>query len=242
MVKNKIEKVKVLELIRDWSLWPRYEAQELDSTNLARIKQAILAGEKMPPIVVDGKSLRIVDGFHRQEAYLKLLGGDAEIEVEKRCYENDAEMFQDAMELNAKHGLPLGPEDKVHCILVCRKLKIPLEVIAVKLGMTMDKIKSLKERRVVTIRGGEKIPVPWGQNALSDYNREKRNPGKPLKPVSAKEELAIRSSNGNIPLVHMRLLLNTLRANAVFTEKEFDALIELRNEIDRVLERRRAAA
>ena len=36
-----LKQTKVLELITDWALWPRYEANELDSTNVARMKEAI---------------------------------------------------------------------------------------------------------------------------------------------------------------------------------------------------------
>ena len=241
MEKGKIVKVGVLELIRDWNLWPRYEAQELDSTNLTRIKQAILAGEKLPPIVVDAKSLRIVDGFHRQETYLKLYGDNAEVEVEARDYKNDAEMFKDAMELNAKGSLLLTPQDKVHCIIKGRKFKLSFEEIAKSLGMTVDKIKSLKERRVATTKEGEKIPVAYGAINLSDYSREKRSSGKTLKPLTAKEEMAVRTANGVLPIVKIRLLLNILRANALYTDKEFELLAELHTEIDRVLGRRIAA-
>jgi len=60
-----IKKVKAIELIFDWNLWPRYEAEDLDSTNLRRMKSAILAGITLPPIIVNKKDNRIVDGFHR---------------------------------------------------------------------------------------------------------------------------------------------------------------------------------
>ncbi len=240
MTKNRIEKVKLLALVRDWSLWPRYEAKEFDSTNLARIKQAILAGQKLPPIVVDEKSMRIVDGFHRHEVNLKLYGDDAEIEVEFRRYKNDGEMFGDSMELNAKGPLPLSPQDKIHCILQARKLKIPPARVCEALGMTKERYDEYFEKRVATTKNGEKIPVSYGAIKLSDYSRAERN--RNVKPLTRDEEKAVRSQGGTLPVVYMRLLLDMLRARVVpLTDKEAELLTNLYAEIGRVLRERKVA-
>ena len=236
-------KMKALECIRDWGMWPRSDSQELDGTNLARIKEAMRAGQKLPPIVVDKKSLRVVDGFHRLEATIKLYGDNADIDVEFRTYKNDGEMFADAVELNAKSSLPLSPRDKIHCILKGRKLKIPPTVICNALGITDSKYHDFLEKRVATTKSGEKKPIPYGAISLSDFERAKRSKNGIAKPLTIKEEKAINSQNGVLPIVHVRLLLDMLKTTAFpLNDKEYDLLSRLRDLIDEVLDKRRVSA
>ncbi len=236
----KTERVKLLELIQDWSLWPRSRAGDLDSTNLARIKQAILAGQCLPPIVADIKSKRIIDGFHRYEVNLKLYGDGAELDVEFREYANEGEMFTDAMELNAKGPLPLSPRDKTHCILVGRRLHIPPIVVQSSLGITDEQYHEWFSKRVATTRSGEKIPISYGAKELSDFSRAERT-GR-TNPLTAAEERAARNQNGILPAVHIRLLLSMLKTHAFpLTDREVELLTELNAEITRVLARRVAA-
>ena len=220
---TKLGKVKALELVKDWNLWPRYESQALDATNLARIREAIKAGEELPPIIVDIKTNRIVDGFHRHEAYLKEFGDTTEITVEFREYEKESEVFKDAVRLNAKTGLPLSPRDKVHAILVMKKLKIPAVEQAKVLGMTDEHRLRILKNRTATTSTGENIPLPAGAMALAG------------KKLNKKEEHFARTSNGSLPVLHIRLLLNALRANVICTDTEITLLMELQGEIVRVL-------
>ena len=236
-------KMKALECIRDWGMWPRSDAQELDGTNLARIKEAMRAGQKLPPIVVDKKSLRVVDGFHRLEATIKLYGDNADIEVEFRTYKNDGEMFADAVELNAKSSLPLSPRDKIHCILKGRKLKIPPTVICNALGITDSKYHDFLEKRVATTKSGEKRPIPYGAIQLSDYNRAKRNKSGVAKPLTLKEEKAINSQNGVVPVIYMRLLLDMLGTDAFpNSDNEWDLISQIGDKIFAKLDKRRVSA
>ena len=125
-----IKKLRAIELIFDWNLWPRQAVQRLDSTNLARMKEALRSGFELPPIIANKKDLRIVDGFHRTKAYLSVLGDEAEMKVDLREYDSDAAMFLEAGALNAYHGLTMSPKDRAHFIITCRKYKIPPAAIA----------------------------------------------------------------------------------------------------------------
>lgn len=205
---KKIVKMKVLELIRDWALWPRWEAQELDATNLSRIKEGLRAGVQFPPIIIDAKSNRIVDGFHRQEAIIDIFGEDAQVEVEKREYANDTAMFMEAARLNSIQGLPLSPRDKAHVILKLRKSKVPWPAVAETLGMTDSKAKDFLAKRTAKTTTGMRIPLPYGANSLAG------------KQMNKEEEHFARTSNGTVPTLHMRLLLNALRADAVKLNEE----------------------
>jgi len=219
-----VKTVKVLELVKDWSLWPRYEANDLDSTNVKRLKEAIDAGVVLPPIIADAKSYRIIDGMHRAEAYRLLFGDAAEASVEFRDYKNEKEMFLEAARLNAEHGLPLTPKDRVHVALTAKRKKIPLAAIADALGMTKESLKFLENRRTATTNTGEKVPLSAGAMDLAG------------KKLTKKQEHYARTANGMLPIVNARLLLNALRANSYpLTENEIFVLHELKDEIERVL-------
>lgn len=214
-------KMKALELVMDWSLWPRYEANDLDSTNVNQLKEAIKAGVALPPIIADKNSFRIIDGFHRVSAYLGLFGDDAEVDVELREYSNDTEMFIESARINSSQGLKLSPKDKVHVMLTLRRKKIPLAKIGEILGMTKEKVQSFLEKRTATVDTGEKIPLSAGAMNLAG------------KKLTKEQEKYARTANGMLPIVNARLLLNALRANSYpLTEKEINVLLELRDAIN----------
>lgn len=218
------KKVKAIELIFDWNLWPRSEAEDLDSTNLRRIKSAIVAGIKLPAIIVDRKSNRIVDGFHRSRAMIALYGDEVEIEVEFRDYKNDAEMFIDSAKLNNQHGLPLSPRDRAFVIDKARKFKIPIPMIAEALGMNGEEAKTFLEKRSAKTRTGERIILSGGALNLSG------------KVLTDKQVDYVKKMPGTSAQLYAKLLLNALNADAViFNEKIMDTLNELRLKIERIL-------
>ena len=59
-------KVEIARLVLDESIYPRHS---VNSANIAAITEAVLAGETMPPILVNRQSLQVVDGFHRVHAF-----------------------------------------------------------------------------------------------------------------------------------------------------------------------------
>lgn len=217
---SKTVEMKALELVVDWALWPRYEANDLDSTNVSRMKEALRAGIELPPIVVDKKSYRIIDGLHRQKAHIAVSGEDTTVSVELREYRNDGEMFLDAARLNTRQGLPLSPKDKVHVILVGRRMKLPLAKIAEAIGMRKEIADDLIAKRTATTSKGEVIPLAAGAIKLAG------------KRLTRKQEKFARTSNGMQPIVNARLLLNALRADSTpLTQKELDIYVELNNEL-----------
>ena len=217
---NKTTKMKVLELVVDWALWPGYEANDLDSTNVSRMKEALKAGMELPPIIADKKSFRIIDGFHRQKAYLSVFGEDVTVSVDLREYRNDAEMFLEAARLISIQGLPLSPKDKVHVFIVGRRMKLPLAKLAVALGMSKETADDLIKKRTARTSKGEVIPLAAGASKLAG------------KSLNKSQEKFARTSNGMQPIVNARLLLNALRANSTsLTQKELDIYVELRDEL-----------
>jgi len=145
-----MKKYKIAELVIDFELYPR---GKVDSHHVGEIAYAIEAGTPMPPVIIDKKSKRVIDGVHRINAYRRLYDETHEIDCAEKEYKNDKEMFVDAMRYNSAHGRALSQHDKLHCILMAEKFKISTTVIAEALHITTDRIGALRSERVGTLSG-----------------------------------------------------------------------------------------
>lgn len=218
------KKVKAIELVFDWNLWPRYQSEDLDSTNIRRLKSAIVAGIKLPPVIVNCKDNRIIDGFHRVTSYLSLYGDEAEIEVEYRDYKTEADMFVDSAKLNNQHGLPLSPRDRAHVILKAHKFKIPIPIIAEALGMNGDEAKEFLSKRSAKTKAGETVLLSGGSLNLAG------------KTLTEKQIDYVQKTPGTSAQLYAKLLLNALNADAIiFNDKIINTLKELNSKIDKLL-------
>lgn len=141
--------MKVSELLLDYELYPR---DRIEPYNVSQMVEALRAGRELPPVVIDQKSRRVIDGFHRVRAYQKLYGLDAEIPVELKDYKDDAQMFADAVRLNANHGRQLSTYDRARCIARAESLKLEPEVISSILNMTLERITEMKAERFATYK------------------------------------------------------------------------------------------
>ena len=145
-----MKKYQISALVFDFDLYPR---GSVDSQHANDIVTALEAGTAMPPIVIDIKSKRVIDGFHRTKAYRRLHGEDFEVECVEKKYKNDADMFLDAMRYNASHGRTLTPHDKAHCLLLAEKLSIAPELVSSALNLTVAKLGELRGSRIGSLSG-----------------------------------------------------------------------------------------
>jgi ParB-like chromosome segregation protein Spo0J len=95
-------KIAIDKIVIDESIYPRNGVSAL---NLTRLKHALESGVRFPPITIEAKTNRLVDGRHRYELY-KLCGLKT-IEATEKVYKNEADLFADAVRLNISHGIPL---------------------------------------------------------------------------------------------------------------------------------------
>lgn len=140
-----MRKLTVSELILDYDLYPRHQ---IDSQHASHIAEAIRAGSKMPPVVIDKVSKKVVDGFHRVTAHKRLHGPNAEVEVLEKSYKHEGALFRDAIKYNANHGRMLTTYDRTRCILFAKNLNITMEQIANDLQMTIGAVGKLTKSRV----------------------------------------------------------------------------------------------
>ena len=219
-------KIKAIECVLDWNLWPRHSVhQKLDTANIRQMKESLEAGLSLPPIVINKADMRVVDGFHRVTAVLDLYGDEAMIDADVRVYENEREMFLDAGRFNAHQGKMMSPMDRAYFIIKARRMKIPASEVAKALGMLSEAMKDFLEKRSATVEStGERIPLSYGASHLSSAENEE--------PLNEEQEHAARTTDGNVWKVHARMLLNLLRADRLkFTEIDISVLTELADEI-----------
>jgi len=107
-----------------------YPRARVDEDNVTRIREALRLGEKMPPLVVDAESRRIVDGVHRWTAYRREYGPEHKVDVLARVYANEAERLADAIALNVGHALNLSNWDILRSADLAEQVGLPLERLA----------------------------------------------------------------------------------------------------------------
>ena len=134
-------------LVLDRELSPR---ARLGSNHVRQLTEAIRAGATLPPIVVERDTSRVVDGFHRMEAYRRVYGREAIVEAEERDYTNEGELFLDAVRLNAIHGSRLASYDQLRCVAIAERLSISPDQVAGALSVRPSYVGDLSARRTGT--------------------------------------------------------------------------------------------
>ena len=173
------QKLAVALLVEDTNLYPRESIDDVHVTDLAH---ALRSGATLPPIIINDKDLRIADGVHRARAHRRVYGDDSEIEVERRKYSNDAEMFEDAIRLNASHGRKLQRIDQIRIIIKAREFGFTDVQTAAVLNLSEERVQELAVR--VATSDGHSIPLKDGFGHFS---------GRTMTPEQAAEHKKQRS-------------------------------------------------
>ncbi len=150
-----VKRLKAATLIEDFDLYPRHD---VDSAHVTDLVQALRVGTKLPPVVVDKASLRVIDGFHRRRAALRAHGPDAEVDADLRTYKDEAAMFEEAVALNASHGRKLDKQDLTRIGDIADRLGISEGRQAVLLHIEPTRLIEYKGRIVYV--DDDPTPVP----------------------------------------------------------------------------------
>ena len=136
--------VKVGETVEDFALYPR---DRVDDHHVRDIAVALENGSELPPIIIDQKTKRVVDGFHRRRAYIKAFGEEHKIEVVSRRYKTEADIFMEAIKYNASHGLKMDSHDRVTAVIRGGQLGLDIATIGKALHVPEAKLQKLVSSR-----------------------------------------------------------------------------------------------
>ncbi len=144
--------VKLCDIVLDYDLYPR---REVDSHHVAGMQAAYNAGTEFPPLVLDQKSKRIIDGAHRYKMFKRVFRDTPNHEVDcvLKRYKSERHMFLDAMRYNASHGKNLSSFDRAHCVFRASELGIDTDAVAGALSVTTEHLGKLTIDRKATAGG-----------------------------------------------------------------------------------------
>lgn len=137
---DKIISIPLAQLVEDWNIYPRHA---LDDVHVNKLLRAIEANTRLPEPIIDNKSKRIIDGWHRCRAWRRYLGDMGIIDVITRDYADEIAILLDAISLNTSHGRPLDKIDYVRCVTLCRERQVDSHQIAAILHRTVREVNRL---------------------------------------------------------------------------------------------------
>jgi hypothetical protein len=140
----KTKRVAVGELLHKDEIYPR---GNIDGYNVSKLRQVLRDGGELDRMIVDEKTLIILDGTHRARAYVLERGAEYEVEVETvRCRDLKA-MGLRALELNRKHGKPLDSFDQATWIARMKRLGAKTNELMAAMGMSEKSFEKLMVRK-----------------------------------------------------------------------------------------------
>ena len=166
--------MKLMDIVADFNVYPRHQ---VNMQHAADLTEALRAGAELPALIVDAHSHRLVDGFHRWRAYKTFHGkqaGDVEVAVEQRRYATEAELFLDAVRLNADHGERISHFDIARCTIIGEQLHIDPAQLAAALSMRPEKLNTLTLNKVALTAAGSKVALRLSVRHLAGEHLTKK--------------------------------------------------------------------
>lgn len=159
------QKVALFSLVEDMSIYPRGAVSEVRVDDLA---YALDAGAKLPAVLIDKDTRKIVDGVHRTRAYRKRLGDDAMVMAEVREFADDGAMLLESTRLNKRQGQTLGRWDEVTVYVRAQALGVSDTQVAQALGVTMDRLDRIRIKVAVSDEGP--VALKGGMGHMSGHH------------------------------------------------------------------------
>lgn len=207
------DRIAIGEIVLDESIYPRGSVNLL---HIKRLQEALDGGAVLPPVIVERGTNRLVDGRHRYGAHhAKEL---AEIACEFRVYDTEADLFADAIRLNAEHGIPLTYYDVKMSILRLQELGYTQDRISEAVRIRIDKVEDIIRGAGVSVTTGQPIAIKGGL---------RHKAGQPL---TDRQQEAMRHYAGGNVVFYIRQLINLLEndlwpAESVSVKSEMDRLL-----------------
>lgn len=185
-------------LVLDETLHPRHA---ISNYNIAQLTEALRAGEILPPVLIDNKSGKVIDGFHRIHAFERVFGPDFNVPVIEKSYRSKRAMLEDAIAANVGRGQDLTRWDHTRCIELAEEVGMSLNTLAKLLKWRPEKLAEYRESRTGTTLEGNRV-------ALKRSLRHHLN-----RPLTPAQQEVNKHASGMAPLFHINQLISLLEAD-----------------------------
>jgi hypothetical protein len=132
---------------------------------VSRYRQAAREGANFPPLVVT-TDYTVVSGNHRLQMYLAEFGDKHEVECIVKSFKDRAELLEEAVRENAKHGNPLDGFSRRKFALRLVELGRDAKKVASIFGVSVKRIEEWGGVTVV-VRGKGNVPTKRGLEHIS---------------------------------------------------------------------------
>lgn len=221
------------QLVEDTSLYPRHA---VDEQYVNQLVQALHAGANLTsrkPIVIDARTSRIVDGWHRVRAYRKVLGATGVVDCLVLTFDSEAGVRLYAVSANADHGRKLDRIDQVRSVLILEEVGVDETRIALALNIPSARVQTLRIRVAIA-------DAPGGEDTHQTIRVVLK---RPLLHFSGQHMTAQQAQvSASMPGTSFLLLARQLRDAALFLminprdARLYDALVELRDVLIKYLQ------
>lgn len=210
-------KLALNKIVIDPTLYPR---NGVSSINVSRLAHAMKSGAKLPPVIVEIKTHRLVDGRHRYEAHVdqKL----KTIDVIEKSYKNEADLYADAVRLNIGHGEPLDSYTIRSAIIRLTTYGYSKEEISEVVRLPVEQIFKA-ERGFATNESGQPIALKGGLRHLAGQKLDSHQQHINQVYSGPKVLFYVRQISG--------VLANNMHPTSAAFAHEMDALCDLWNQV-----------
>jgi hypothetical protein len=208
------KKIPIEKIAIDASLYPRSGVNDF---TIHRMVAALQVGTILPPIIIEAKTLRLVDGRHRYETHKR--EGLKTIEVEEKVYKNEADLFADAVRFNIGHGQPLDTYSVRNAIIRLETYGYSKEAISEVVRLPLDDIKKIEKRGFANDESGKSIALKGGLSHLAGHTLDKQQREINRRYSGPKAVFFVRQIAG--------LLANDMHPQTKTFTDEMDSLCEL---------------
>jgi len=142
-------KIKLSDIVID----PTIQVREISTNTVSEYRQALRAGAKFPPLVIEKGTNRAVCGFHRYYTFKGVLEPTATVDCIFETYKTEADLIKRAASDNSKHGRPLSTWDKKRVVMRLGDHGVDKDEIATVLSIPVKKVEEWAGMTVVVVGG-----------------------------------------------------------------------------------------
>ena len=144
--------IKLSDIVID----PTIQVREISTNTVSEYRQALRAGAKFPPLIIEKGTNRVVCGNHRYYAFKGVLAPDAAVNCTYETFKSEADLIKRAASDNSKHGRPLSTWDKKRVVMRLGDQGVDKDEIAAVLSVPINKVEEWAGMTVVVVGGTSK--------------------------------------------------------------------------------------